>query len=120
MSVQRLGASRRVAVNEPPQEEIILQSPPMLPRGGGQGALQMMFMLPMMLGMGAMSFVYIGRSGGASTWIFGALFASSMIGMLVMSLSRGGASKKAQINDERRDYLRYLSGLRNQVRQVAA
>ncbi|TYC24470.1 type VII secretion protein EccCa [Micromonospora sp. MP36] len=97
----------------------MLQAPPALPRGSGQGGLQLMFMLPMMLGMGAMSFVYIGRSGGAMTWVFGALYLSAMVGMLVMSLSRGGASKKAQINDERRDYLRYLGGLRGQVREVA-
>ncbi|MFG1891168.1 type VII secretion protein EccCa [Micromonospora sp. NPDC049051] len=110
---------RRAMLPEPPRGEIMLQAPPALPRGGGQGGMQLMFMLPMMLGMGAMSFVYIGRSGGAMTWIFGALYISAMVGMLVMSLSRGGASKKAQINDERRDYLRYLSGLRGQVREVA-
>jgi S-DNA-T family DNA segregation ATPase FtsK/SpoIIIE len=102
-----------------PRGEIVLQPPPVLPRGSGQASMQLLFMLPMMLGMGAMSFVYIGRSGSAMTWIFGALYASSMVGMLLMSLSRGGASKKAQINDERRDYLRYLAGLRGQVRDVA-
>lgn len=110
---------RRVALPEPPQGEIMLQAPPALPRGSGQGGMQMMFMLPMMLGMGAMSFVYIGRSGGAMTWVFGALYISVMVGMLIMAVSRGGASKKAQINDERRDYLRYLGGLRGQVREVA-
>ncbi|GAB3147947.1 type VII secretion protein EccC [Micromonospora sonneratiae] len=110
---------RRAVLPEPPRGEIMLQAPPALPRGSGQGGMQLMFMLPMMLGMGAMSFVYIGRSGGAMTWIFGALYLSAMVGMLVMGLSRGGASKKAQINDERRDYLRYLGGLRGQVREVA-
>ncbi|SCL20949.1 DNA segregation ATPase FtsK/SpoIIIE, S-DNA-T family [Micromonospora pallida] len=110
---------RRAVLPEPPRGEIMLQSPPALPRGSSQVGMQLMFMLPMMLGMGAMSFVYIGRSGGAMTWIFGALYISAMVGMLAMGLSRGGASKKAQINDERRDYLRYLSGLRGQVREVA-
>jgi S-DNA-T family DNA segregation ATPase FtsK/SpoIIIE len=120
MSVQPFGRSQRVSLNDSHRGEILLQSPPALPRGTGQGAQQLMFMLPMMLGMGAMSFVYIGRSGGVGTWVFGALYASAMAGMVVMSLSRGGASKKAQINDERRDYLRYLGGLRTQVREVAA
>jgi S-DNA-T family DNA segregation ATPase FtsK/SpoIIIE len=102
-----------------PQGEIVLQPPPALPRGSGQSPVQLLVMLPMMLGMGAMSFVYIGRSNTSMTWIFGALFASAMIGMIFMSVSRGGAAKKAQINDERRDYLRYLGGLRKQVREVA-
>jgi len=110
---------RRAAVPESPTGEIMLQSPPLLPKGSNSGAMQMLFFLPMMLGMGAMSFIYIGRSGGAMTYIFGALFASSMLGMIIMSLARGGTAKKAQINEERRDYQRYLSGLRQQVREVA-
>ena len=110
---------RRAAVPETPTGEILLQSPPLLPKGSNSGAMQMLFFLPMMLGMGAMSFIYIGRSGGAMTYIFGALFASSMLGMIIMSLAKGGTAKKAQINEERRDYQRYLSGLRQQVRDVA-
>ena len=54
--------------------EIVLQSPPMLPKSSSGGMMQLMMFLPMMLGMGAMSFVYIGRDGGVMTWIFGALF----------------------------------------------
>jgi S-DNA-T family DNA segregation ATPase FtsK/SpoIIIE len=42
-----------------------------------------------------------------------------MAGMIIMSLARGGAAKKAQINEERRDYQRYLGGLRQRVREVA-
>ncbi|GAA0603963.1 type VII secretion protein EccC [Kutzneria viridogrisea] len=109
-----------MSVVQPPSGEIQLQSPPMLPKGGGgQGATQLLFFLPMMLGMGVMSFVYIGRSGGVMTYVFGALFVVSMGGMVVMSLARGGVAKKAQINEERRDYQRYLAGLRGQVREVA-
>jgi S-DNA-T family DNA segregation ATPase FtsK/SpoIIIE len=119
MTVEVSRRPQRVALPEMPAGEIGLQSPPLLPRGSGNGAVQMLFFLPMMLGMGAMSFFYIGRSGGAMTYIFGALYVGAMVGMVVMSFSRGSAQKKAQINDERRDYQRYLSGLRNQVRDVA-
>ena len=112
---------RRPAPPEAPVGEILLQSPPLLPKGSGQGAMQMMFMLPMMLGMGAMSFVYIGRAGGADdVGVRRRCSSASMVGMVVMSAGRAAArAKKAQINDERRDYLRYLAGLRGQVRQVA-
>jgi S-DNA-T family DNA segregation ATPase FtsK/SpoIIIE len=119
MTVEVSRRSQRVALPEIPAGEIGLQSPPLLPRGSGNGGVQMLFFLPMMLGMGAMSFFYIGRSGGAMTYIFGALYVGAMVGMVVMSFSRGSAQKKAQINTERRDYQRYLSGLRNQVREVA-
>ncbi|NUP48791.1 MAG: type VII secretion protein EccCa [Catenulispora sp.] len=103
-----------------PGSEIQLQAPPVLAKGSGQGLNQLMFMLPMMLGMGAMSFFYMGDKGGAMTYVFAALYGSTMIGMILMSVTRGGAQKKAQINNERRDYHRYLSGLRQQVREVAA
>ena len=108
-----------MSLSAEPPSEIVLQSPPMLPKGGSGGLMQLMMFLPMMLGMGAMSFVYIGRDGGVMTWIFGALFLTAMGGMVVMSLGRGGMAKKAQINDERRDYQRYLTGLRGQVREIA-
>jgi len=87
--------------------------------GGGAGVMQMLITLPMMLGMGAMSFLYIGRSNGTMTWLFGGLFAASAVGMLLVGLSRTGAQRKNQLNDERRDYLRYLNSLRDRVRRVA-
>jgi DNA segregation ATPase FtsK/SpoIIIE, S-DNA-T family len=110
---------QRTQLPEPPEGEILLQAPPVLAKGSSQGLTQLMFMLPMMLGMGAMSFFYIGRSGGPMTYIFAALFGSTMIGTLVMTLTRGGMAKKAQINNERRDYQRYLAQLRQRVREVA-
>jgi hypothetical protein len=103
-----------------PGPEIVLQAPPALPRSGrGGGSTQLLFMVPMMLVMVGFSFVYIGRSGGPMTIVFGVLFGVVLIGMLVMGLSRGGSAKKAQINDERRDYLRYLAGLRGRLQRAA-
>src|ERR1051326_1394792 len=60
--------------------EIQLQAPPVLAKGSGQGLNQLMFMLPMMIGMGAMSFFYMGTKGGAMTYVFAGLFGSTMIG----------------------------------------
>ncbi len=103
-----------------PVGDVQMQPPPSLPRAGPGGAnLQMLMMLPMMLGMGAMSFVYIGRSNAAMTAVFGVLYIGVMGGMLVMMLMRGGASKKAELNGERRDYLRYLANTRKDVQETA-
>jgi S-DNA-T family DNA segregation ATPase FtsK/SpoIIIE len=99
--------------------EIPLQSPPVLAKGSSQALMQMMFLLPMMLGMGAMSFVYIGRGGGPMTYVFGGLFVMVMVGMVVMALAGGGRAGKIKINEERRDYQRYLTGLRRQLRHTA-
>jgi ESX secretion system protein EccC len=112
---------RRVPGPEMPTGELMLQSPPVTAKGSGaQGMMQMLFMIPMMLGMGGMSFVYIGRSGGVMTYLFGGLFLVVMVGMVVMMLAGGRHASKMKINEERRDYQRYLAGLRKQVHDVAA
>ncbi|MFI7672955.1 type VII secretion protein EccCa [Actinophytocola sp. NPDC049390] len=110
---------RRAPAPRSPAGELVLQSPPVLAKGSAQALLQMLFMVPMMLGMGAMSFVYIGRSGGPMTFVFGGLFILVMGGMVVMMLAGGRHQTKAKINEERRDYQRYLAGLRKQVHDVA-
>ncbi len=56
----------------------------------------------------------------ATKVVFGGLFAASFLGMIAMSLTRGGTAKKAAINDERRDYQRYLTSVRKQVRRHGA
>ncbi|MEE6261333.1 type VII secretion protein EccCa [Plantactinospora sonchi] len=119
MSYPSPPAVRRVAAPEPPGGEIVLESPPGLVRGSPQAMMQLLFMVPMMLGMGAMSFVYIGRAGGPMTFLFGGLFAVVMVGMIVMALAGGRQATKAKINEERRDYQRYLTGLRRKVHDVA-
>ena len=107
----------RASAPEPQRAEIVLQPPPVLPRGGSANLGPMLFMMPMMLGMGAMSFTYLLRMPIAVRFVFGGLFAAAFLGMIVMSLTRGGAAKKAAINDERRDYQRYLATVRKQVRR---
>lgn len=111
--------ARRPHAPEPPAGEVTLESPPGLVRGNPQAMMQMLFMVPMMLGMGGMSFVYIGRNGGVMTYLFGGLFLIVMIGMITMALAGGRQATRAKINEERRDYQRYLSGLRKQVYDVA-
>jgi ESX secretion system protein EccC len=105
---------------DPQPEEIALQPPPALPRDGANpNYSQLLFLLPMMLGMGAVSFVYIGRSNGLMTVLFGALFAGSMLGTLALTLARPGMQRRAQLNTDRRDYLRYLAGLRKRIHSSA-
>jgi S-DNA-T family DNA segregation ATPase FtsK/SpoIIIE len=111
--------ARRPPLPEPPSGEIMLESPPGLVKGNAQAMMQLMFMVPMMLGMGGMSFVYIGRAGGVMTYLFAGLFLLVMVGMITMALAGGRHATKAKINEERRDYQRYLSGLRKQVYDVA-
>ncbi|MEV6969911.1 type VII secretion protein EccCa [Hamadaea sp. NPDC051192] len=102
-------------------DEVQLQPPPLLPREGGSASFtQLLVMVPLMLGMGAMTLVNLGRSNTTMSWLFGGLFAASTAGMLVLTLTRSGAQKRRQLDVERRDYLRYLANLRRQVQSAAA
>ncbi len=76
-------------------------------------------MIPMMLGMGAMSFSSMASRGGPMLILFGVLFGAVIVGMLVLATARDPMARKAQINVERRDYLRHLQQVRGQVHQIA-
>ncbi|MGL5857224.1 MAG: type VII secretion protein EccCa [Angustibacter sp.] len=119
MSVRVHRRPPRQPLPELPRGDVQMQPPPNLPRGGNQNMGPMLMMLPMMIGMGAMSFSYIGKAGGPMVWVFGILFGGMIIAMVVM-MARGSAGQnKKQINDERRDYLRYLANTRVLVTETA-
>jgi S-DNA-T family DNA segregation ATPase FtsK/SpoIIIE len=79
---------------------------------------QLLMILPMVCGVGAMAFLYAGRGGGMMTYVAGGLFGVSMLGMAIGSLSSGG-NDKAELNAERRDYMRYLAQMRKRTRRAA-
>ncbi|WP_018351755.1 type VII secretion protein EccC [Longispora albida] len=105
-----------------PRGELLLESPPDLPEPNPKGLGQVLMVLPMLAGMGAMMFMYAGRGGGNSAmpWITGALFGLSMLGMGVSQFTQGSGEKKAELNHSRRDYMRYLTQMRKRARKAAA
>ncbi|MGL5818959.1 MAG: hypothetical protein ACRCYR_15435, partial [Phycicoccus sp.] len=102
--------------------EIQLQPPPQLPRPAPGGFMQnggpMLFMIPMMLGMGAMSFSSMASRGGPMLVVFGVLFGLVMVGMVAFAVLGRSAMRRAAINVERDDYLRWLDQTREQVQEV--
>jgi S-DNA-T family DNA segregation ATPase FtsK/SpoIIIE len=102
-----------------PRGELLLESPPELPEQLPRGIGQLLMMLPMISGVGAMALLYSGREATTLTWVAGGLFGVSMLGMAVGSMSMGGGNKKAEVDAERRDYMRYLSQMRRRARRAA-
>jgi len=102
-----------------PRGELLVESPPELPEQLPRGIGQLLMILPMVCGVGAMAFLYAGRGGGAVTWIAGGLFGVSMLGMAVGTMGGGGGNKKAELDAERRDYMRYLAQIRKRVRRAS-
>jgi S-DNA-T family DNA segregation ATPase FtsK/SpoIIIE len=75
--------------------------------------------LPMLAGTVATALLFAGRQGGAYSYVVGAVFGISSLGMLLNGFGSGtGAPKKAAMMAARRDYLRHLSALRRQVHRV--
>ncbi len=103
-----------------PRGELLLESPPPLPATLPRSMGQLLMVLPMVCGVGAMAFMYAGRGGGTVTWIVGGLFGLSMLGMAVGSFGMSGGQRKAELDASRRDYMRYLAQARRQVRRAVA
>ncbi|RKS72663.1 S-DNA-T family DNA segregation ATPase FtsK/SpoIIIE [Motilibacter peucedani] len=101
-----------------PQGDVALVPPPQVP-AARQGFGHLLGMLPLLAGAGAMAFMYAGRGGGPLTYVVGGMFGVSMLGMVATSVGRPGAGKRAELDDERRDYMRYLAQVRRQARSTA-
>src|ERR1700754_3801980 len=101
-----------------PRGEVLVESPPELPEQLPRGIGQLLMVLPMVCGVGAMAFLYAGRGGGMVTYIAGGLFGVSMLGMGIGTMG-GGGNTKAELDAERRDYMRYLAQVRKRVKRAA-
>ncbi|MFC8587914.1 type VII secretion protein EccCa [Streptomyces sp. NPDC057217] len=100
---------------EVPGEELVLESPPELPRGQQESAL--MQLLPM-LGMGS-SVVFFFMTPSPIMRIMGVLMLASTIGMAIAQVVRFRRGTQGQMADVRRDYLKYLAQTRRTVRRTA-
>ncbi|GLZ81831.1 type VII secretion protein EccC [Actinorhabdospora filicis] len=108
-----------------PEGDLALEAPPELPEPGGKQWGQMIMMVPMLAGSGAMMLMFAGpgATGGGGGYtlrlVTGGLFGVSMLGMMITQLFQGGGqpSKREMLN-MRRDYLRRLGHLRRGVRKT--
>ncbi|GHF63787.1 type VII secretion protein EccC [Kitasatospora xanthocidica] len=121
MSVVLVKRTPRRPGPEMPDGEIQLQEPPGLPEKQS-GMASVISMVPMALGSLSMVFMFLhpggsGDGGGALSYVAMGMMALSAVGMLVTQLIRGSSDRKQQLRAERRDYLRYLSQMRRQVRR---
>jgi S-DNA-T family DNA segregation ATPase FtsK/SpoIIIE len=106
---------------EMPHGEIALQEPPAVPEVSGGGLRSLLIVVPSLLMSGSMMFYFIGgpsRTGGTGLLMMG------MMGLGMMGMGAGGmlmqsGGRQHKVGGDRRDYLRYLSRTRRQVRRYA-
>ncbi|MFC4853279.1 type VII secretion protein EccCa [Actinophytocola glycyrrhizae] len=121
MSTLQFKRSPRLAAPRQPGGEVHLEPPPEVPRvipGNILMKLMPVVMVVAMLGMMALMFTAGGAIGrNPVTLLFPMMMMFSMVGM--MGQGRGGGPKKAEMNEDRKDYLRYLGQMRDRAREAS-
>lgn len=115
MSTVRFVRKARREVPRVPGGELSLQSPPEVPKVVPGNLLAKMLPLVMVvavLGMVALMFTS-GMAANPMSLLFPVMMVVSMLGML--GGGRGGGTRAAEIDEDRKDYLRYLDQLRRDV-----
>ncbi|KQS59219.1 secretion protein EccC [Geodermatophilus sp. Leaf369] len=120
MSTVVLRRQPRRDAPELPSGEVVLDPPPEIPDAGGRKWTQMLMMLPMLAGAGAMMLMFSGGRGGPLGYVAGGLFGVSALGMVAMGFINGGGGGKKEMAANRRAYMRHLSLQRRSVRRTAA
>ncbi|BBH66791.1 type VII secretion protein EccC [Actinoplanes sp. OR16] len=99
-----------------PVGEVLLEPPPEVPQPSGKAWTRMLMILPMGAGAGAMALMMGAGRGGAITYVAGAMYGVSILGMIAMMAANTSGPGKREMIEARRQYLRHLSQLRAQLR----
>ncbi|GHF23834.1 type VII secretion protein EccC [Streptomyces fumanus] len=122
MSVVHFRRPARRRGPEMPEGELALQEPPVLSEEVPDSASSMLTYLPMAMMSGAMVLLYVrpGQQSHPMTYVVVGVMAVAMVVMLLGQVLRGGAERRRRLKGARRDYLRYLGGVRRKVRSAVA
>jgi S-DNA-T family DNA segregation ATPase FtsK/SpoIIIE len=101
-----------------PAGEVLLEPPPEVPQPTGKAWTRMLMILPMGAGAGAMALMMGAGRGGPITYVAGAMYGVSMLGMMAMMAANTTGPGKREMIETRRQYLRHLSQLRAQLRNT--
>ena len=122
MSTLQFKRSPRLAAPRPPGGEVHLEPPPEVPRTIPGNILMKLMPVVMMVAMLGMV-IFMFTSGGAMSrspmfLMMPLMMVMSMVGMFAGGGGKGGGAKKAEMNEDRKDYLRYLGQMRDRAREA--
>ncbi|SEP88791.1 DNA segregation ATPase FtsK/SpoIIIE, S-DNA-T family [Lentzea xinjiangensis] len=120
MSTLQFKRTARLAAPRPPGGEVHLEPPPEVPRiipGNIMMKAMPVVMIIASVGMMGMMFVFAPRQPAAM--IMPGMMMISTIGMMASGMGSGKGQKKAEMNEDRKDYLRYLGQMRDRAREAA-
>ncbi|WP_026360383.1 type VII secretion protein EccC [Amycolatopsis nigrescens] len=124
MSTLQFKKSPRLAAPRPPGGEVHLEPPPEVPRTIPGSIVMKLMPVVMVVGMvGMIAFMFMSGGGAAlRNPMFMMMPLMMMMGMVGMFAGggKGGGAKKAEMNEDRKDYLRYLGQMRDRAREAMA
>ncbi|RZT88346.1 S-DNA-T family DNA segregation ATPase FtsK/SpoIIIE [Pseudonocardia sediminis] len=107
----------RRTVPRAPGGELVMEPPPEPERVVPSGLIGRL--LPLVMVFGSVGFVLM-RPEEPTSWMFGGMFAISALGMLASGGGgRGAGARTATMDEDRRDYLRYLDVLAQRVGEIS-
>ena len=119
MSTLQFKRLPRLAAPRRPGGEVHLEPPPEVPRVI-PGGVFMKIMPFLMIGVSAIMVLFMVKAGQATTGIItgGMMLMGSVTMLAGGGGGRGGGAKKAEMNEDRKDYLRYLGQMRKHAREA--
>ena len=122
MSTVQFKRSPRLAAPRMPGGEVHLEPPPEVPRVIPGNIMMKMMPVVMVVAMVGMTVLLFTTGGAAArspiTLLFPAMMMFSMVGMFAGG-GRSSGQRKAEMNEDRKDYLRYLGQMRERARESA-
>ncbi|MGH3435200.1 MAG: type VII secretion protein EccCa [Sciscionella sp.] len=120
MSTLQFKRSPRLSAPRPPGGEVHLEPPPEVPRViPGNMVMKMLPVVMIVAAVGMMVFMFKSSNGNPTSIMFGGMMLMGTVGMMAGGRGGGGGQKKAEMNEDRKDYLRYLGQMRDRAREAA-
>src|SRR5215217_801662 len=108
MSTLQFKKSPRLAAPRPPGGEVHLEPPPEVPRTiPGSIVMKLLPVVMIVASLGMMVFMFTAGGKNPMMLMMGGMMVMGTVGMMAGGGGKGGGAKKAEMDEDRKDYLRY-------------
>ncbi|WIX87519.1 type VII secretion protein EccCa [Amycolatopsis sp. DG1A-15b] len=119
MSTLQFKKSPRLAAPRPPGGEVHLEPPPEVPRViPGNVVMKALPVVMIVASLGMMVFMFQASNRNPMMMAMGGMMVVGTLGMMAGGGGKGGGAKRAEMDEDRKDYLRYLGQMRDRAREA--
>ncbi|MFI5584117.1 type VII secretion protein EccCa [Amycolatopsis sp. NPDC051758] len=119
MSTLQFKKSPRLAAPRPPGGEVHLEPPPEVPRViPGNVVMKALPIVMIVASLGMMVFMFQASNRNPMMMAMGGMMVVGTLGMMAGGGGKGGGAKRAEMDEDRKDYLRYLGQMRDRAREA--